>query len=198
MKHRGLLILAVLLALLPHVLFAGTISASGSLIQTVDIKSYISIAFTSQPVTSSAEFNSFRHDSSYENLLSIESAPGFIKEPIISNENEKVFLSVITNQPANIKVYVKEIQKSESEKIKGLIDGKGNGVRFYLYNEDFQPNDGKSDGTLNITQEIISRQNSLPAVFSYALTLYAKKSDVIALPGGIYRGFLCVEITGQN
>ena len=51
MKHRGLLILAVLLALLPHVLFAGTISVSGSLSQTVEIEPTFAVGFTSMEIT---------------------------------------------------------------------------------------------------------------------------------------------------
>ena len=86
MKHRGLLILAVLLALLPHGLFAGTISVSGSLNQTVEIEPTFAVGFTSMEITKVTELNQNKYNETYEHVLStVQSAPGDSTKSIITN-----------------------------------------------------------------------------------------------------------------
>ena len=176
MKHRGLLILAVLLALLPHVLFAGTISVSGSLNQTVEIEPTFAVGFTSMEITKVTELNQNKYNETYEHVLStVQSAPGDSTKSIITNIDNPLWLSVVTNTKVNIKVEALNNAK--------LSNGGSGEIPLYFYSESI-------NDPLNVSVE----GGSYRAI-SYPLIVYVFESDVKAAPGGEYHGTIGVSIS---
>ncbi len=188
MKQRGLIILAVLFALIPHVLFAET---AASITQSVTVGKYSAVAFTSLPVSNYTQFNLYKCDPSYENILSKEdSASNYFssnKQMLITNADELIYLSVATNTAVSIKM---EVKPNETGK-KGLTDGHGNNIPFYIYNAEI------SQGFCNtLVQKTFTPTTD--RVYSYPLILYVEKSDVEGKTSGTYRGIIELEITSQG
>lgn len=185
MKHRGILILAVLFALLPHVLFA---EATASIMQSVTVGKYSAVAFTSQSVSDYTQFNLYKCDPSYENhLTKVESAKDFFPSKdkmLITNADELIYLSIATNTKVKINL---EVKRNETDE-KGLTDGFRNNIPFYIYIKDIISDDAK-------TQVVKEFDPTTFHVYSFPLIVYVFEEDVKKAPGGEYHGTIGVTIS---
>ncbi|MGN0907193.1 MAG: hypothetical protein ACI4NM_08595 [Bullifex sp.] len=189
MKHRGLIILAVLLALLPHVLFAESISASGSLTQSVTIDPTFAVGFTSKAITRVTELNQNKYNDSYEHVLStVQTAPRDSSKTIITNVDNPLFLSVVTNTEVKIKIEVGKVDGATNNNQKVLTNGSTGEIPLYFYNETFL------DQLQKTNQEFKVDGGSYRAV-SYPLIVYVYETDVKSAPGGEYHGTIGVTIS---
>lgn len=188
MKLRGILILAVLFALLPHVLFA---EATASITQSVTVGKYSAVAFTSLPVSNYTQFNLYKCDPSYENQLTkVESASNYFsskKQMLITNADEPIYLSIATNTSVEIKL---EVKQNETGK-KGLTDGSRNNIPFYIYNAEIS-----SDFENTLVRKTFNPTTD--RVYSFPLILYVEKSEVDKKISGTYSGIIELEITSQG
>lgn len=191
MKHRGILILAVLLALLPHVLFAGTISVSGSLNQTVEIEPTFAVGFTSKEITEVTELNHYKYNDTYEHVLStVQQAPGDSKKTIITNIGNPLFLSVVTNTKVDITVEVGKVDGATFKTQKVLTNGGTGEIPLYFYNDNIL-------NQLERTYTKIEFDGKSYQAISYPLIVYVFESDVKAAPGGEYHGTIGVKISAK-
>ena len=189
MKHRGLLILAVLLALLPHVLFAGNISVSGSLNQTVKIEPTFAVGFTSKEITEVTELNNYKYNDTYEHVLStVQQAPGDSTKTIITNSGNPLFLSVVTNTKVDITVEVGKVDGTKLNNQKVLTNGGTGEIPLYFYNDNIL-------NQLERTYTKIEFDSKSYQAISYPLIVYVFESDVKAAPGGEYHGTIGVTIS---
>ncbi len=189
MKHRGLLILAVLLALLPHVLFAGNISVSGSLNQTVKIEPTFAVGFTSKEITEVTELNNYKYNDTYEHVLStVQQAPGDSTKTIITNSGNPLFLSVVTNTKVDITVEVGKVDGTKLNNQKVLTNGGTGEIPLYFYNDNIL-------NQLERTYTKIEFDSKSYQAISYPLIVYVFESDVKAAPGGEYHGTIGVSIS---
>lgn len=189
MKHRGLLILAVLLALLPHVLFAGNISVSGSLNQTVKIEPTFAVGFTSMEITKVTELNHYKYNDTYEHVLStVQQAPGDSTKTIITNRDNPLFLSVVTNTKVKISVEVGKVDGTTLNNNKVLTNGGTGEIPLYFYNDTIL-------NQLKKTYLEFPVEGGSYRAISYPLIVYVFESDVKAAPGGEYHGTIGVTIS---
>lgn len=189
MKHRGILILAVLFALLPHVLFAGTISVSGSLNQSVEIEPTFAVGFTSKEITEVTELNHYKYNDTYVHVLStVQSAPGDSTKTIITNSDNPLFLSVVTNTDVEINVEVGKVDDTALNNQKVLTNGGTGVIPLYFYNDTIL-------NQLEKTQKKFDVKGGSYRALSYPLIVYVFESDVKAAPGGEYHGTIGVTIS---